>query len=88
MIAAGEMLLFGGAYPAAAREAAHGMVRSSAMGVFAARRAGEEAHAVFLPESLRLSEHREPTDLSREMQAQMERLERVFPAGIDQSEMN
>ena len=88
MIAAGERLLFGGAYPAAAREAAHGMVRCGAMGVFAARRAGEEARAVFLPESLRLSEHREPTDLSREMQAQMERLERVFPAGIDQSEMN
>lgn len=89
LIPAGERLLFGGAYPAAACEAAHGMVRCSAMGVFAARRVGDESRAAsFLPESLRLSESGEPTDFSREMQVQIERLERVFPAGIDQSEMN
>ncbi len=80
LIPAGERLLFGGAYPAAAREAAHGMVRCSAMGIFAARRAGNEEQADFLPTSLHSSTFGEDAEFSQEMQAQLARLEQVFPA--------
>ena len=79
ILSAPERLLFGGAYPAAAREAAHGMVRCSAMGVFAARRAGDEVQADFLPNSLHASTSAEDADFSQEMRAQLARLEQVFP---------
>ena len=72
-----ERLLFAGAYPGAAQEAARAMVRRYAMEILAAGQMGTEP---ILPDVLRGEE----TGLSRELQRYVSKLEQVFPMDADQ----
>ena len=72
ILAEGERLLFAKAYPSAARELARAMTRGYAMEAFAAKQTGTEAD---LPEALRGAE----SELAREMQGYISKLEQVFP---------
>ena len=72
-----ERLLFAGAYPGAAQEAARAMVRRYAMEILAAGQMGTEP---ILPDVLRGEE----TGLSRELQRYVSKLEQVFPLDADQ----
>ncbi len=72
ILSEGERLLFAKAYPSAARELARAMMRGYAMETLAAKQMKTEPD---LPDVLRT----EGTELSREMQGYISRLEQVFP---------
>ncbi|MBO6237078.1 MAG: hypothetical protein J6N22_10210, partial [Schwartzia sp.] len=72
ILSEGERLLFAKVYPSAARELARAMMRGYAMESLAAKRTGAESD---LPDALRNAD----TELSREMQGYISKLEQVFP---------
>lgn len=74
ILSEGERLLFAKAYPSAARELARSVTRGYAMEALAAKRTGTEPD---LPDALRT----EDTELSREMQGYISKLEQVFGTG-------